>query len=80
MSTSTPDWLNEAEAAELIGISPVTLYRRRCEAQQQNEADEGRLCPPFYDYPGTRGVRYRKRDILAFLERHRHDPAQEVAQ
>ncbi len=62
MSTNdAPVWLNTSKAAELLGITPRTLYRF---------LDEGQL--PGYRF--GRVIRLKESDVLAFIEDVRIKP------
>lgn len=50
--------LNEKEAAPLVGLSVRTLQQRRWLG----------LPPDYVKVPGTRAVRYRLSDLLAYVE------------
>jgi hypothetical protein len=53
--------LDNTAAAEYIGIKPQTLHLWRCQGRG----------PAFHKVGGTR-IRYRLRDLEAFLEKSRH--------
>ena len=59
------DLLNVAEVMVLLGISRSAAYRLAGEI-------------PTYKLPGV-GLRFRRRDVEAFVERHRGDPAARTA-
>jgi excisionase family DNA binding protein len=56
--------LTTKEAARIFGLSPSMLERLRW-------MGEG---PPFVRPTGGRAVRYRYRDLMEWIERHRFDP------
>jgi len=58
-AVADPDLLTEGEAAQLLKIQPATLATWRV---------KGRPHLPFVRV--GRCVRYRRQDILAFIERH----------
>lgn len=55
--------LSLSECAELLGLSAVSLYNLR---------HVGADLPPSYKYAGR--VRYRRSDVLAWLETQREQP------
>ena len=55
------EWLSTKEAAELLGLTPRTLYRF---------IDEGDIAA----YKFGRVLRLKRRDVLAFIERSRVEP------
>lgn len=61
--------LTETEAAQRLGVSPITLRVWR---------HTGRGTIPFVRL-GKRSIRYRAEDIERFIEASRVDPAAEVA-
>jgi hypothetical protein len=71
-------WLTETEAADLLGLSQPTLNVRRRRVQN-GDGDVWQDVPPFYDYEGEQGVRYRRRDVLEFRYRHRVGGSGEAA-
>jgi len=77
-SSSDATWLTETEAADLLGLSQATLNVRRRRVQD-GDGDVWQDVPPFYDYEGGRGVRYRRRDVLEYRFRHRVDDGGEAA-
>ena len=56
--------LTETEAAAYIGVAAITLRRQRSEGPRENRLP----LVPFVRV--GRNIRYRKRDLDAFLERH----------
>ena len=65
LDTNTTVWLTSDEAAARIGVTPTTLRTWRCRS-------EGREIP--YMRIG-RIVRYRARDVDAFIESQMHHPS-----
>lgn len=57
LRTNIPDLLTSAEAATIIGVSNETMFRWRKDGMG-----------PKYVQPTPRVVRYRREDVLAFLE------------
>ncbi|MCB9892723.1 MAG: helix-turn-helix domain-containing protein [Planctomycetes bacterium] len=57
LRTNIPDLLTSAEAATIIGVSNETMFRWRKDGQG-----------PAYVQPTPRVVRYRREDVLAFIE------------
>ncbi len=67
--TTTPELVSEATAARILGVSPRTLQDARLGRLWRN---------PLRDLPHVaigRAIRYRRGDIIAWIERHivRHD-------
>jgi hypothetical protein len=56
--------LTQEEAADLLSISPATLATWRC---------TGRYDLPFVRI--GRAIRYLEADVLAFINKRRHEPA-----
>ena len=67
MDTTTSDMLNQREAAKLIGVSPFTMngWRHR------------RTGPPFIRI-SSRCVKYRRADVLAWLEARRVETSDRI--
>lgn len=66
-SHELPELLTPGETAKAIGVAEATLSVWRC---------TGRYALPFVK--SGRKIRYRKTDVLAFIERRTRRPAAEV--
>ena len=65
---STKEWLSNSEAMSLLGVSRATIQRYR---------REGRIP---YSKIGAGSLRYRRSDLLAFLEAHLKVPEEQEVQ
>tara|TARA_B100000315_G_scaffold149979_1_gene138681 strand:+ start:7286 stop:7513 length:228 start_codon:yes stop_codon:yes gene_type:complete len=61
MTPQKPEWLNTAAAAEMLGITPRTLYKL---------VDQGKV--PGYRM--GRVIRFRQSDVLEAIESFRIEP------
>lgn len=62
MSENDDDQITEAEAAELLGVTPGTLAQRRHRARKHRDP---KLSPPWYRR-GDRSIRYRRSEVLSW--------------
>jgi predicted DNA-binding transcriptional regulator AlpA len=63
-----PDFLTEAEVAELLGWPKVTLRTRRARLKADPSSD---VAPPYTKFKAS--VRYKRTDVDAWLRRNPHE-------
>lgn len=57
-----PDWLNSYDVADMAGVTPATV---------RSWVHRG-MGPPYYRI--VRSVRYRRSEVVEWLESSRHEP------
>jgi hypothetical protein len=64
--------LTEAEAADFLGVSQITLKKLRCVGSIPGQMDP----PPYFRY-GGRAIRYSLADLEAYRAAHRVEPGED---